>query len=194
MVRLLLFCLLASLSVAQSASSINSSLTFDSEAEGYVIYSIIINCFHEIDPSKVLLVVDHTFDPFPPTELLDAYNHQQAPCLMQATLNNYRLKNTQSHRIAERFNISYPHTLLDQENFDEIFKEGCTGWCKFHENYPDASGFIRFSSVGFDRMGTQALVCVSHGCGGLCGSGGYVVLAKQGEEWKIQKWLIAWVS
>jgi hypothetical protein len=40
----------------------------------------------------------------------------------------------------------------------------------------------------------QALVAPSHGCGGLCGAGYYVLLTKKDGVWKVEAKRMTWVS
>lgn len=194
MLKPILSFIVVSLSMIQSSSSIVFSPTFDDQIEEYIIYSTIINSFHNLDATKTLLIVDHTYDPAPPEDIFEEYKRQQPPYLAKATLNDYRQKNAKQNQLTERFDIRHKHALLSKDDYDETFKEGCSGWCKFQEKYPESSEYMRFSRVGFNRTGTQALIYVIHGCGGLCGSGGYVLLAKQDGIWRIQKWMNAWVS
>jgi hypothetical protein len=55
-------------------------------------------------------------------------------------------------------------------------------------------GLVRFSRVGFDRAGRAAIVFVSHVCGGLCGTGHYIVLAKNAGVWRITAVHMAFIS
>ena len=58
-------------------------------------------------------------------------------------------------------------------------------WRRFYARYPDSPGLVRLSRVGFDRAREQALVFVYHICGGRCGTGGYVLLSRAGEQWEV---------
>jgi hypothetical protein len=40
----------------------------------------------------------------------------------------------------------------------------------------------------------QALVYIEHGCGGLCGTGHYVLLEKGVDGWKVIKRSMVWIS
>ena len=195
MFKAILAIVAVSATVVQSASERLPAPAFDTVSEEYAIYSTIIDRVRQDDQTKPLLIVDRTYGPVDLDELLDAYaSQQQGPHLSWATLMDYRRHRTGERQLADEFDSRQNCALLAKEEHDEIFKEGCSGWCKFYEKHPDSSGYMGFSRVGFNRAGTEALVYSIHGCGGLCGSGGYVFLVKQNNVWKIQKWMAAWIS
>ena len=53
------------------------------------------------------------------------------------------------------------------------------------DEYAVYSALIRTKYVKDSRK--LVLVYVEHGCGATCGQGGYVLLKKEGEVWKVQK-------
>jgi hypothetical protein len=59
------------------------------------------------------------------------------------------------------------------------------GWDGLYREYPGSPGFVAFSRVGFGEGGTQALVYMSHGRGGLWGEGALYVLEREGDRWQI---------
>ncbi|HEX6070925.1 MAG TPA: hypothetical protein VFZ18_13915 [Longimicrobiaceae bacterium] len=58
-------------------------------------------------------------------------------------------------------------------------------WRAFYSAYPRSPGLIRLSRVGFDPERQQALVFVSHSCGGRCGSGAYLLLSNASGSWAV---------
>lgn len=60
-----------------------------------------------------------------------------------------------------------------------------TYWEAFYAAYPDSPGLIRLSRVGFDPERQQALVFVSHVCGGRCGRGVYLLLSDASGSWEV---------
>jgi hypothetical protein len=67
-------------------------------------------------------------------------------------------------------------------------------WSKFYAKYPNSSGIISFSNPGFNRGYTQAVVSTGRGCGGLCGAGYFVLLAKEHGVWTVKTKAETWVS
>jgi hypothetical protein len=194
MTKLLLSLLLIPLALGQSASSVASLPSFDADAEEPVIYSTVINSLSDITASRLLVIVSSTITPFDIEYLLKDYNQQQPPNLLAQTLNDYRRKVQQNHDISLPLDLKNPFEVLSREEHEQIFKDGCSGWCEFYKKYPDNAATIALSRIGFNRQGTQALVFMSYGCGGLCGYGGFIMLEKQQGAWRVQKWLAGYVS
>jgi len=53
---------------------------------------------------------------------------------------------------------------------------------------------VTWSRVGFNADGTQALFYESYRCGGLCGTGRYMVMEKRSGGWVIGANIVVWVS
>ena len=66
-------------------------------------------------------------------------------------------------------------------------------WRIFRTQYPDARGFVRFSTPAYTDKG-EALVYVTYGCGGLCGEGRIVRLVPGDEGWRVTMSLRLWES
>jgi len=67
-------------------------------------------------------------------------------------------------------------------------------WSRFYKKYPNSSGILFFSDVGFNDRHDQAFVYAGKTCGGLCGEGEYVLLRKVNGKWEILKENNLWVS
>jgi hypothetical protein len=68
-------------------------------------------------------------------------------------------------------------------------------WRAFHQRYPDSSGLISLSRVGFNAARTQAVLNVDRGCGGLCGDGTILLLARDAAgRWRVAATRGTWVS
>jgi len=86
------------------------------------------------------------------------------------------------------------YTLIPNEKIEQIFKNGLDGWSEFYRQFPDSGGLIALSRAGLDSSGNQALVYMRHSCGGLCGTGHYMLLVKNEQRWVVQKKFMAWIS
>jgi hypothetical protein len=75
-----------------------------------------------------------------------------------------------------------------------IFADGGGWWTEFYRRYPGARGFIRFSKLAFTPAHDQAVVYVSHSCGGLCGTGWLVWLRRSSTRWAIAAQSMLWIS
>jgi len=76
---------------------------------------------------------------------------------------------------------------MPRARLTEIFQTR-DGWMHFYSLYPSAAGYLEFSRVGFDEVGSQALVYVGHYYGLLGGTGRFVLLRWDGTEWNIVSW------
>ena len=76
---------------------------------------------------------------------------------------------------------------LPDGKFDEF-------WTTFYQKFPNSSGIIFFSNVGFNEQHDQAFIYAGRSCGGLCGEGEYVLLRKVNGRWVIQQEVGLWVS
>jgi hypothetical protein len=198
---LLITCCLALL---QAASGNVASPRFNTESEEYAVYSAVLRGMHKLPANKSITVVDRSRSPACTDPLLEARlcdddgvsdtSGKAEPCPSTTTQINYIRANIQQRHLDDHFDTERKHSMLANDVFEDIFKDGCCGWSAFFEKYPDSGGYVTFSRVGFNGSGTQALVYVVRMCGGLCGSGCYVFLEKKGGAWQTQRWLVLWLS
>jgi hypothetical protein len=121
--------------------------------------------------------------------------HQMAkesmPEAEQQTLEDYLAVNKTPDSL-KVFNLGINYVLvkdsdLPNDGYDRF-------WTKFYEKYPDSSGIIFFSNVGFNYRHDQAFLYAGRNCGGLCGEGEYILLGKVNGKWFIQREQGLWVS
>jgi hypothetical protein len=117
------------------------------------------------------------------------------PAVQTETLRDYCAQR-EGGLLAERFDLGVPYVLVAKDDLDKLTgpNEVLDFWERFYRRYPHAPGLIGFSNVGFNQAHTQAFVYISHGCGGLCGEGEYVLLEKRGGAWHIIDQMGLWVS
>jgi len=115
------------------------------------------------------------------------------PALQRATFQDFRQRNMHPTTFQSSFHLSIPFQLIAQSDLDAIL-EGGGGWPAFYKRFPNSSGVITFSRVGFSPDGKQAIFLESHGCGPLCGSGSYVIMRKDDTGWATEKIVETWVS
>lgn len=110
-------------------------------------------------------------------------------------LNDYHLRNEKCARLDEKFDIPVKYVLATDKELEAIFSNDVIdGWNRFYKEFPDSSGLINFSNVGFSRDGEQAFLYVIRSCGGLCGAGYYVLLKKKNAVWEVIGARNVWVS
>ena len=58
-------------------------------------------------------------------------------------------------------------------------------WDRFHSRYPESSGTLAFSAVGFNERRDRALVRTTFECGLLCGGIRFHALERSGNDWHV---------
>jgi hypothetical protein len=84
------------------------------------------------------------------------------------------------------------YKIIARHELDRIFKDG--SWEEFYKKYPTAGGVWTLSRPGYNPTRNEAVLCVSHVCGSLCGTSHLYFLVKQNNHWKVQNRLILWIS
>jgi hypothetical protein len=202
--RFLICYALTLLFVAQPSASrapISASRT-DATEEEFAVYAATIDRLYAdgvaafAGNAKVALIVikEHTVADQHFPGLLDnsEYIRQELVPLSDETLNDYKQKNREQSPLKDSFKLKIKHVLISEEGIKQAIKDA--GWKSFYEKYPASGGLVGFSRVGFNAATNQALVYLEHWCGGLCGSGNYVLLRKEGEGWKVVSVSRAWNS
>ena len=157
----------------------------------YAVYSALLD---EIDESpkdgkevKLLVVNDQTEGPDKrcvPEEVAQWYGEVKSDEL-KPLFENLIEKNKDSKPLYRKFKVNRQYVLLNAQNFVSMFEmRNLDGWNEFYKKYPDSSGYITFSRVGFNSNETKALIYRRTNCGGLCGYGGYILLSKDNGTWK----------
>lgn len=67
-------------------------------------------------------------------------------------------------------------------------------WTEFYRRFPHSRGYLEFTKPTFSADGLDALVYVSHSCGGLCGTGWLVYLSRTNGAWRIVDKHMLWIS
>jgi hypothetical protein len=89
---------------------------------------------------------------------------------------NYNEQNAKTYRLQPKFRMKGRYELLSQEEIHTRFKR------------PGDGRWLELSAVGFNWERTVAVVWVSYGCPGLCGSGTFHVLHKRNGKWQPLNW------
>ncbi len=146
---------------------------------------------------RVLVIKDHTVsDPLrADIESQDwKYLKENFPSVSQEAINDFVAKNKEAHQLKDAFSVGLNHTMVKKDEINQMFKGGEGGWEEFYKRFPDSGGFVGISRAGFNPEMDQALVYMEHGCGGLCGTGHYLLLEKSDGKWKVANKFRAWIS
>src|SRR5262245_1193720 len=110
--------------------------------------------------------------------------------ISQETIGDYVAKNRKSHQLTKSLDLKLKYTLIPKEKIKQIF-DGLPS-SEFYKQFPDSGGYIALSRAGLNTRGDQAVVYMEHICGGLCGSGHYLLLVKKNGVWGVQEKFRAW--
>jgi hypothetical protein len=108
-------------------------------------------------------------------------------------VNDFRIKNENKSRLENKFSIPQYIILISEKELNDTFRE-MDGWDKFYEMYPNSSGVIEISRVGFNNNYSQALVYYGEYSHNLGGHGDLVFLIKEEGKWIIKEQVPLWIS
>lgn len=168
--------------------TVSDNFSETNENEEYAVYSAILadNRYN----SEKMVVSKYTIKGF----LADTTNlTRQIAGLSQEIIYDYQANNVDSHKLENNFTVSNNVIFISEKQTKQIFRNG-EGWNNFYKKYPQSSGLISFSNIGFNRERTQALVYVGINCGWLCGDGSFKFLQKINGKWIIKDNVELWVS
>lgn len=120
--------------------------------------------------------------------------------LTDDTITDFESKLKKATEFKRTFDIDLEYSLLSVNDHDSIFdrRDNFDGfqknWVNFYEKFPDSGGYISLSNVGFNKAEDQALVYFVHWCGGLCGTGAYILLKKVERSWSVDEAGLTWIS
>jgi hypothetical protein len=149
--------------------------------------------------AKLVVIKDHTFQ-YPWQEWDDPTKRALAWAkngivVSKRTAEDFKRKCKNSISLEPRFTLPGNQVLIGDQQFEQFFGANGTSWRGFYESYPNSVGYIVLSRVGFNPERDQAFLYIGRGCGGLCGEGYYVLLAKNGGgAWSVKHKDILWVS
>lgn len=119
---------------------------------------------------------------------------KKASILQHSTLDAYRKVNAEPAFLRRSLQPSIEYQLATSAQLEPIFCYHCGFWPAYYKEFPGSQGLLTFSRVGFSGDGTQAFFYYNNRCGGLCGTGEYVLMNKRDGRWTIQQEIGMWVS
>ncbi len=169
--------------------------------EEYAVYSAYLNAI-EISPSdgkpvKLIVINDHT-EAIPSSCSLDniaKHNKRIAKDELKPLFEDVEARSKESAPLKRLFNFRRDYVLLAAADFAAFFRvKDLEGWEDFYKKYPDSSGYVSLSRVGFNATFTKAIIFRSGSCGSLCGSGDYTLFEKINGKWKEAGISNCWIS
>lgn len=164
--------------------------------DDYVISVVALaDLFEKQKPDKILLL-DHTSIGFPPGMAAMSQFGAKAQALLKdvpkGAKDEFDSRNKNRGKIdPAKIKASFDVILLTD---DEAKKLVDGGWEPFHKKYPKAPGITLVSRPGLNAEHTRALLYIGTSCDMLCGEGVFILLGKDGGQWKVLHKETIWVS
>jgi len=168
-------------------------------AEEYAVYAAVIGdmfagdkvTFNTQAKVKILVIQDRTVSNIIAENEGERLKQVGFASISQEIIDDYLAKNAKSYQLTRSIDIKLKYTLIPKEKIKPIT------WLtsdEFYRQFPDSGGYIALSRVGLNASSDQALAYMEHTCGGLCGSGHYLLLVKDNGIWVVQRKFMAWIS
>ncbi|HEY9206882.1 MAG TPA: hypothetical protein VIO58_13300 [Candidatus Methanoperedens sp.] len=106
---------------------------------------------------------------------------------------NFKIINSNRSELDTKFSIVQRVFLVSENELNNIFSE-FNGWDRFYEIYPNSSGVIEISRVGFNNNYTQALLYYGEQSHYVAGNGYLIFLIKEEGKWIIKEQVMLWIS
>lgn len=115
--------------------------------------------------------------------------------LANETLEDLKLNNKGSKELGPLLSIEIPYTIVSNEELKNSFggSNPAEVWNIFYQKYPNSSGLISFSRVGFNLGMDQALVYLERNCGPDCAYGRIIFLTRNKDRWVVRETVMMWV-
>lgn len=159
--------------------------------EEYEIYSSVIKQTYVQPNTKLLIIEERTFRYDFAIQNDEPWREKRKGLTIdQTAVEDYEAKNSQ-HWLLNKASFKLPVkiSLITDLDLKAIFhgKWGELEWIYYYRRFPDSSGFVMVSRVGFNTEHTQALLYVGSRCGPHCGELHFLLLEKTGGTWTTKK-------
>jgi hypothetical protein len=178
------------------------------EQEEYDVYSFLVNDRSDSENDPITIISDSTV----PVHFIDmplGYSHSNIfrtryyipgfdgkiyiAEIGEDTLADFEQKNQHPSLLDYKFNIKEKYLLFSHEEYMDMDPLG-PFWYKFDSRYPNSSGILSYSRVGFNCTRDKAIVYESWWAGSTAGSGRIILLIKVNGVWTLKNGVLLWVS
>jgi hypothetical protein len=143
---------------------------------------------------KEMLIADTTAAPRDLKKEWGGWGSTSKASPSQERLGDLIIKAQSSCPVKPQFGDRRSYSMITRDELDRIFKKGPGGWGAFYKRHPKAGGIWAFSRPGYNAAEDEAVLYVSHSCGGLCGTGHLYFLVKQNGQWTVKNRTMLWIS
>jgi hypothetical protein len=104
-------------------------------------------------------------------------------------------KNKSKNKIDKNFLFDISNCkMISSKDIDLLFNNNLlkSDWSEFFRKYPESTGILSFSRVGFNKQKTHAILYVEKICGHICGTGSYLFYYKSSGSWQVGSIFRVW--
>jgi len=178
-------------SVVVSAPRAQSTSDAGVSDEEYDIYSTLIKQMYVQAETKLLIIEERTFRYDFADQNDEPWREKKKGLnIDQSAAEDYEARNGQ-HWLLNKASFKLPVkiNLITDLDLKAIFHGhwGELEWIQYYRRFPDSSGFVMLSRIGFNTEHTQALVYMGSRCGPHCGDLHFLLLEKANGSWTTKK-------
>lgn len=132
---------------------VQANVRSKSPDDTYKVYSALIRKRYVKESTNLILVFAET-SPNPDRQSPpDREDLRRILILMtQSTIDSYKAKGQDARDLLNEFDLPVKYMLIKKAEWDEMFEvDIMSGWESLYRKYPEASGIIRLSEIGFKR-------------------------------------------
>jgi hypothetical protein len=180
---------LGAVSVSAPRAQTNSDAGVSDEE--YEIYSSVIKQMYVQPETKLLMIEERTFRYDFAIENDEPWRDKRKGLTIdQSAVEDYETRNGRQWLLNKAsFKLPVKINLITDLDLKAIFHGnwGELEWINYYRRFPDSSGFVMLSRIGFNTERTQALLYVGSRCGPHCGDIHFLLLEKANGTWTTKK-------
>ena len=178
-------------SISVSAPASQSSSDFAVSDEEYEIYSTLIKQKYIQPNTKLLIIEERTFRYDFAVDNDEPWREKRKGVTIdRSAAEDYEAKNSQPWLLNKAmFKLPVKLNLITDLDLKAIFHGhwGELEWISYYKRYPESTGFVMLSRIGFNTDRTQGLLYIGSRCGPGCGEINFLLLEKANGTWTTKK-------
>ncbi len=178
-------------SVSGSAPAGQSSSDLAVSDEEYEIYSTVIKQKYVQPNTKLLIIEERTFRYDFALDNDEPWREKRKGVTIdRSAAEDYEAKNSSKSLLNKSmFKLPVKLNLITDLDLKAIFHGhwGELEWIDYYRRYPESTGFVMLSRIGFNTEHTQGLLYIGSRCGPGCGDINFLLLEKVNGTWTTKK-------
>ncbi len=155
----------------------------------YEVYSDLFDRLYKLKPTNIVVISDTTsIQDIPSLSYVE-----RKLSVAQTAMRNFEAKNKHQWPVEQSFKCQNKCVLLSSEQSEEIFRDK-KGWQRFRIRFPNSSGLVTLSRVGFSGSLQEAVVYLTQTRDYLFGSSVFYRLRYRQGHWQLDGELVVGVS